>query len=140
MSITAPPAAKLNKCIKKADETVSSAFASYDHKEGVFMGMTEAILFGMLSLSVAVAAVAVLRKIPFISVLAGAVTIVFVYLSAYHWRFALIDSGKNTAWLGAERYPLVLVVYIVLFGIGCVCILGGTVRYAKKQLDKRKVK
>ena len=104
------------------------------------MGMTEAIMFGMLSLTIAVISVAALRKLPFVSALAGTVTNVFAFLSAYNWRLALIDSGKNTAWLGAARYPLVLCAYIVLFGFGCVCILGGTVRCVKKQLDKRKVK
>ena len=55
-------------------------------------------------------------------------------------EIALIDSGKNTAWLGAERYPLVLVVYIVLFALGFLCMLCGVVRCVGKKLDKHSAK
>lgn len=96
------------------------------------MGMTEAILFGMLSLCFVAIAGYALRKLPFVSIGTGLLTIVFAYLSAYYWRLALLDSGKNTAFLGAERYPLVLCIYIVLFGFGLVSLIGGTVRCIKK--------
>jgi len=98
------------------------------------MGMTEAILYGVLSLAFAAIAISMLRKLPIISALAGLFTNIFVVMSAYYWRLALIDSGKNTAWLGAERYPLVLCVYIVLACMGCICVVCGIVRCVKKQV------
>ena len=100
------------------------------------MGMTEAILFGTLSLCSVVVAVYALRKLPLVSMSMGLLTLVFAYLSACNWRLALLDSGKNTAWLGAERYPLVLCIYIVLFGFGFASLIGGTIRCIKKNARK----
>jgi len=95
------------------------------------MGMTEAILFGMLSLTLAVIAAFAVRKLPLVSVLSGLLTDGFVVLSAYHWYLALVDSGKNPAWLGFARYPLVLIVYIALFVLGTGCIAAGMYQYRK---------
>jgi len=100
------------------------------------MGMTAAILYGFLSLTIAVIAVSTLRKLPFVSVLSGLTTNVFLVLSAHNWRLALIDSGKNTAWLGFERYPLVLILYIVLVLTGAVCVVIGLIRLFRKHGKK----
>ena len=39
------------------------------------------------------------------------------------WYYALLTSGKNTAWLGWERYPFVAVGLFVFTVIAVVCIV-----------------
>ncbi len=52
-------------------------------------------------------------------------TMVFIMLSAYNWRLALIDSGKNPAWLGFERYPAALILVVIVFTAGCYLLVTG---------------
>ena len=47
-------------------------------------------------------------------------------LSAYSWVLALAESGKDTDWLGAYRYPAALgiVAVLSLFGLGGLIVSG----------------
>jgi len=88
------------------------------------MGMIETIIFGMLALMTAITAIRCLRsKPPIISLLLGVGTILFVCLSGYNWRLALIDSGKNTAWLGFSRYPFALIILVALSAVALISIV-----------------
>lgn len=82
------------------------------------MGMFETIIFGMASVFSFMFAICFMQQKPRLRAFCGALTMVFITLSAYNWRLALIDSGKNPAWLGFERYPFVLVTVVIIFAAG----------------------
>ena len=83
------------------------------------MGMMETILFGLLALTCVISALACLRRPPLLGLLLGLAAVAFVFLSGYNWRLALMDSGKDTAWLGFSRYPPAPVILAVLLILTC---------------------
>ncbi|MBQ5683900.1 MAG: hypothetical protein IIV26_10285, partial [Peptococcaceae bacterium] len=66
-----------------------------------------------------------IKKKPLLRAFWGVVTMVFITLSAYNWRLALIDSGKNPAWLGFERYPASLLLVVIVFVGGLYLVASG---------------
>lgn len=96
------------------------------------MGMIEAILFAFLSFTMSVLAMmALVEKKPIIGIILGFATTVSAAISAYNWRLALIDSGKNPELLGFNRYPFVLPVYCVFITLGIACLIIGIIQYCK---------
>lgn len=91
------------------------------------MGMMETILFGGLALLAGILAVSLLKKRPVLSALSGVAAAILICLSAYNWRLALIDSGKDPAWLGFERYPFAPVICAVLFLAGVYCAVKSVI-------------
>lgn len=82
------------------------------------MGMFETIMFGMSAAFICIYAICFMKQKPLLRAVSGVLTMLFITLAAYNWRLALIDSGKNPAWLGFERYPLSLILVVILFTAG----------------------
>lgn len=89
------------------------------------MGMFETIVFGMSAAFICVYALCFIKNKPLLRAFWGVVTMVFITLSAYNWRLALIDSGKNPAWLGFERYPGSLILVVIVFAGGLYLVASG---------------
>ncbi len=66
-----------------------------------------------------------------VGIVLSLLSIILLVLSAYNWRLALIDSGKNPAFLGLQRYPFVPVIYCSAILISLVCILIGLSKRGK---------
>jgi len=97
------------------------------------MGMMETIVFGVSALILAIFAVALLiGKKPVFSGILGILTLALVGLSAYNWWLALGDSGKNQQWLGFGRYPVAVIILVILAAAGVVCVIDGVGRFAGK--------
>lgn len=97
------------------------------------MGGLETILYAFLSFICLLSSLTALaaRKHIAEAVLGPCVTLSAV-ISAYYFRLALIDSGKNPAFLGFARYPFVLPVYCVFAVAGIVLLVHGLLRHRKK--------
>ena len=89
------------------------------------MGMFETIIFGMSAAFICAYTLCFIKKKPLLRAFWGVVTMVFITLSAYNWRFALIDSGKDPAWLGFERYPASLILVVIVFAGGLYLVVSG---------------
>ena len=89
------------------------------------MGMFETIIFGMSVAFICAYTLCFIKKKPLLRAFWGVVTMVFITLSAYNWRLALIDSGKNPAWLGFERYPASLLLVVIVFVGGLYLVASG---------------
>lgn len=89
------------------------------------MGMFETIVFGMSAAFICLYALCFIKNKPLLRAFWGVVTMVFITLSAYNWRLALIDSGKNPAWLGFEQYPTSLILVIIVFAGGLYLVASG---------------
>ena len=89
------------------------------------MGMFETIIFGMSAAFICVYALCFIKNKPLLRAFWGVVTMVFITLSAYNWRLALIDSGKNPAWLGFERYPIPVILVVIVFAGGLYLVVSG---------------
>lgn len=89
------------------------------------MGMFETIVFGMSAAFICLYALCFIKNKPLLRAFWGVVTMVFITLSAYNWRLALIDSGKNPAWLGFERYPTSLILVVIVFAGGLYLVASG---------------
>ena len=89
------------------------------------MGMFETIVFGMSAAFICAYTLCFIKKKPLLRAFWGVVTMVFITLSAYNWRLALIDSGKDPAWLGFERYPASLILVVIVFAGGLYLVVSG---------------
>lgn len=88
------------------------------------MGMIEAVIFGLFSLTALTFAVICLAdKKHAAAVILSFISLLMTVLSAYNWRLALIDSGKNPALLGFYRYPLVPVILLLLCVGSILCLI-----------------
>lgn len=97
------------------------------------MGAIESILFALLSffaLMIGIGALAGRKNI--MEAVLGICTALFALVSAFNFRLALIDSGKNPAFLAFDRYPFVFPVYCVFIAAGVVLLIHGIVRHIKK--------
>ena len=94
-------------------------------KEALYMGMFETIIFGMSAAFICVYTMCFIKKKPLLRAFWGVVTMVLIILSAYNWRLALIDSGKNPAWLGFERYPIPVILVVIVFAGGLYLVVSG---------------
>ena len=93
------------------------------------MGLTETILFGFSAIFFAVLSIYFLRKNMYIaSTLFGVCNAISVFFSGYNWRLALIDSGKNPAGLGFQRYPFAPITLAVLLIIAVFTITESGLR------------
>lgn len=55
-------------------------------------------------------------------------TLILTYLTAREWRTMLIDSGKDTAFLGFSRYPVVPIVLCALTAAALVIMIACTMQ------------
>lgn len=55
-------------------------------------------------------------------------TLILTCLTACEWRTMLIDSGKDTAFLGFSRYPVVPIVLCVLTAAAVVVLIAGIIQ------------
>ena len=98
--------------------------------------MNDVVPLGLLALCMVIIAVGGLRKWPLISALLGAAAIVPMFFSAKSWRYALWTSGKNTAWLGFDRYPIALILTVLIIGTGIYCAGCGVILYLRGKKGK----
>ena len=99
------------------------------------MGMDGTILFGTAALTAVFASVALLSVRRYaLSIIFGVLTMFFVVLSACNWRLALIDSGKDPAWLGFARYPAALITLAVLL-CGALVSMAFSAHYLRKRRE-----
>ena len=54
------------------------------------------------------------------------------------WYYALLTSGKNTAWLGFERYGLVVITLFVLIVVALLCIVKSMIVFRLRHGEKIK--
>ena len=88
---------------------------------------------GLLALCMVIIALGGLRKWPHISALLGAGAIVSMCFSAKDWHYALWTSGKKTAWLGFNRYPIALILTVLIIGAGLYCAVRGSMLYLRER-------
>lgn len=100
------------------------------------MGMFEAVIFAFLAFLAMVSGLSVLaaRKNILEAVL-GLCTSLFSLISAYNFRLALIDSGKNPDFLGFYRYPIVFPVYCIFVILGIALLVHGLIMAYRKRMD-----
>ena len=79
------------------------------------------------------AVTALVGKKPILSMILSAADLVFAFLSGYNWRLALVDSGKDPAWLGFQRYPASLILLLLLAAAGLACLLGSAILMGKQK-------
>ena len=60
-------------------------------------------------------------------------TLILTYLTALEWRTMLIDSGKDTAFLGFSRYPVVPIVLCALTVAAFVVMVAGIMQAKSKR-------
>lgn len=86
-------------------------------------------MFGFLACFFIFVAALFWDKHPLVSATMGGLTILSICISAFNWRLALIDSGKNTFLLGFYRYPYALIICIILFLAGVLFLAQGIMTY-----------
>ena len=59
--------------------------------------------------------------------------LILTYLTAREWRAMLIDSGKDTAFLGFSRYPVVLIVLCALTAAALVVMIASIMQAKGKR-------
>ena len=97
------------------------------------MGLFEATALGIISLSMVLLALTLTGYKSYLGGLLSAVAaLICLPPCAYFWRLALIDSGKNPAWLGYRQYPVVPIVLAVLLCLSVVCITADLVRLGQR--------
>lgn len=98
------------------------------------MGMMEAIILGVFSLTALMLALICLTDKKYVAaVILSFIALIMTVLSAYNWRLALIDSGKNPALLGFARYPFVpILLMLLLIGSLVAFVLGLWFRKKRK--------
>ena len=101
------------------------------------MGINESIIYGLLALCAVLAGLCLLKKKPLVSTLMGEGAIALAAMSAKNWLLALADSGKNTAYLGFERYPLVSLALVLILAAALICIAAGLILFVKQQLGTK---
>ena len=89
------------------------------------MGMFETIIFGMSAAVICAYTLCFIKKKPLLRAFWGVVSRVFITLSAFNWRLALIDSGKDPVWRGCERYPASLILVVIVFAGGLYLVVSG---------------
>ena len=96
----------------------------------------ETMMFGLFSVTLVISAIGCLgcRK-PVSGFICSIAAMVCVCLTGYFWREMLINSGKNPALLGFERYPAALVILVVLF-LGALTTLAISI-FGIAKLNKR---
>ena len=62
---------------------------------------------------------------------------VFLWLTGRSWLFMLIDSGKDTAFLGFHRYPAAPVILLVLAVLSVCGMILSIVKLARKKQCKK---
>ena len=98
------------------------------------MELPMTILFGMLSLACAIAAIVfTYGKVRILSVILGLATVAFITVSSHYWVRALVESGKNTHLLGYERYPAILFIVAALVAAGLLCTVSGIVGLVRRK-------
>ena len=60
-------------------------------------------------------------------------TLILTYLTALEWRTMLIDSGKDTAFLGFSRYPVVPIVLWMLTAAAFGVMVAGIIQAKGKR-------
>ena len=97
------------------------------------MSIYETIIFGCLALTCATLSVIFLRnRKRVMSICFGLFVVPLVCLSGYNWRLALIDSGKNPAWLGFSRYPFALITLLLLVMVALFSIITNILQFFKE--------
>lgn len=93
----------------------------------------ETILFGTLALTLAIISVCCLYyKKAIFSLICSIGSIPVTYFVGYCWREMLIASGKNTALLGFNRYPLVVIILAVLLIVAFVVSIVSIIKIIKR--------
>jgi len=96
------------------------------------MGLMEAVIFAFFSFTAFVLAImALMDKKSMLEVIFGICTSLLSVISAYNFRLALIDSGKNPVFLGFYRYPIVFPVYCLFTALGIALMLHGVIRQTR---------
>lgn len=102
----------------------------------IIMGLMEAIIFACFSFTALVCAtMALVKGKSILEVILGVCTSLLSIISAYNFHRALIDSGKNPAFLGFYRYPVVFPVYCLFTTAGIALMLHGVIQ----QIGNKKV-
>ena len=90
--------------------------------------------FGLLVCAgLSVALWCLLRKRPVGALVGGGIAMILTCLTGCSWREMLIDSGKETALLGFQRYPAVLVILVILFLCGLITMVSGAVSLTRRR-------
>lgn len=93
----------------------------------------EAMLLGALALVLlTVSCYCLYHKKSVFALICGITSITATYLTGYHWREMLKDSGKDTALLGFNRYPLVVIILAALMLVALVIFLVCVVKIVKE--------
>ncbi len=81
----------------------------------------------------ALAVTALVSRKTILSILLSVASLFFTGLSGYNWRLALVDSGKNPAWLGVQSYPAAFTILLLLASISLACLIGGAILIEKRK-------
>ena len=94
----------------------------------------ETLVFGMLAFLALVSAGSCLYyNRPLAGLLTSFGAMVFLWLTGRSWLFMLIDSGKDTAFLGFHRYPAAPVTLLVLAVLSVCGVIRSIVKLACKK-------
>ena len=89
------------------------------------------MIFGILATALLVSLFFLPRTKYVFSAAFGLISAVFTVLSAFSWRSALIESGKDTALLGFGSYPLAVILLFLIFAAALVCVILSLVNMIK---------
>ena len=97
------------------------------------MGLFEATALGIISLSMVLLSLTLNGYKRYLGGLLSAfAALICLPPCAYFWRLALIDSGKNPAWLGYRQYPVVPIVLAVMACLAVICITADLARLGQR--------
>ena len=63
-------------------------------------------------------------------------TITITFLTGYYWKEMLVDSGKDATLLGFNRYPAVLIVFVILLLTAFIMMVVSIIWIVKRNKNK----
>ena len=58
------------------------------------------------------------------------------FLTGYYWKEMLVDSGKDATLLGFNRYPAVLIVFVILLLTAFIMMVVSIIWIVKRNKNK----
>ena len=95
-------------------------------------------IFGSANLSMLliISVCCLLYKKPIWEIVSSVAAMALTYMTGCSWKEMLAESGKDTAWLGFNRYPAALSILAVLLLTAFVLMIVGIIGAARQHKNK----
>ncbi len=75
-------------------------------------------------------------KKPFLSFVSNIISMALTCWTGYSWKLMLINSGKDTALLGFNRYPAALIILVILLLTAFILLIVSIIWIAKQNKSR----